>query len=68
MKEEEFKGKEQEASKLDICLVDAISKGMFWESKANLADQRLDAVLDLVKDANRRAKEVDAWPMLWMRR
>lgn len=30
---------------------------MFWESNANLADQRHNAVLDLAKDANRRAKE-----------
>lgn len=37
-----------------------VSKGMYWESKANLDNQRLGAALDRVEDADQKAKEVDA--------
>lgn len=59
-KEEEFRDKEQEASDLEIHLIDAVSKGMFWKSKTTLANQMLDIMLGLAKEADQRAKETEA--------
>lgn len=60
MKEEELKNKEEEAFDLVIHLADAVSKGIYWESKVILANQRLDMVLDLAKEVDWRVKEIEA--------